>query len=78
MPEPQCWCHVCAPITWNNMLMILCPTCGNKRCPRASNHEHSCTGSNDPGQLGSEYGRYLCATCPHPAICTQSQKCVGK
>ena len=33
--------------------MILCPTCGNKRCPHATDHKFSCTGSNDPGQPGS-------------------------
>lgn len=35
--------------------MILCPECGNKRCPKASDHELSCTGSNEPGQSGSVY-----------------------
>ena len=35
--------------------MVLCPICGNKRCPHASNHEYSCTDSNDPGQQGSDY-----------------------
>ena len=35
--------------------MILCPICGNKRCPRASTHELNCTGSNAPGQSGSVY-----------------------
>lgn len=35
--------------------MILCPICGNKRCPRATNHELACTGSNEPGQPGSVY-----------------------
>jgi hypothetical protein len=34
---------------------IVCPDCGNKRCPKASNHIFACTGSNDPGQLGSVY-----------------------
>ena len=33
--------------------MILCPTCGNKRCPHATDHRLDCTGSNDPGQAGS-------------------------
>ena len=32
--------------------MILCPTCGNKRCPHANNSAFACTGSNDPGQIG--------------------------
>ena len=35
--------------------MFLCPTCGNKRCPKASDHRLTCTGSNAPGQLGSIY-----------------------
>ena len=35
--------------------MILCPTCGNKRCPRANNHRNACSGSNEPGQAGSAY-----------------------
>ena len=35
--------------------MILCPHCGNKRCPRASDHDLACTGSNEPGQPGSVY-----------------------
>lgn len=29
--------------------MIVCPTCGNKRCPRAEYHENKCNGSNEPG-----------------------------
>lgn len=35
--------------------MIVCPVCGNKRCPRASDHRLECTGSNEPGQAGSVY-----------------------
>jgi len=35
--------------------MILCPECGNKRCPKASDHRLACTGSNDVGQEGSIY-----------------------
>jgi hypothetical protein len=35
--------------------MILCPDCGNKRCPRATNHNNPCTNSNEPGQPGSRY-----------------------
>ena len=35
--------------------MVVCPLCGNKRCPRASNHDYACTGSNEPGQPGSLY-----------------------
>ena len=35
--------------------MILCPLCGNKRCPRAAHHDNGCTRSNEPGQPGSGY-----------------------
>jgi hypothetical protein len=35
--------------------MIVCMTCGNKRCPKATFHENECTGSNAPGQVGSAY-----------------------
>jgi hypothetical protein len=38
--------------------MTLCPDCGNKRCPKASHHDHGCTRSNDPGQSGSVYGDF--------------------
>ena len=41
----------------SSQVMILCPTCGNKRCPHATNHENQCTGSNEPGQPGSSYQR---------------------
>lgn len=34
---------------------FLCETCGNKRCPHATDHRHACTGSNEPGQKGSRY-----------------------
>lgn len=37
------------------MRLALCPTCGNKRCPRAHNHALACTNSNDPGQPGSSW-----------------------
>jgi hypothetical protein len=35
--------------------MMTCSTCGNKRCPKASDHRHECTNSNVPGQPGSVY-----------------------
>ena len=50
-----CGCHQCSPITLDNMRMILCSTCGNKRCPKANDHRNTCTGSNEPGQAGSAY-----------------------
>lgn len=58
----QCWCHQCHHDRgeWVQF-MILCPECGCKRCPHATNHEHTCTGSNDSGQAGSVYGDYQVA-----------------
>jgi len=38
-----------------NTRMILCVECGNKRCPHATDHRFTCTGSNEPGQIGSRY-----------------------
>lgn len=58
-PEPDC--HKCAEgkfsngWPWSSQKMFLCPTCGNKRCPKASDHTLACTGSNDPRQKGSVY-----------------------
>lgn len=57
IPEiiPDCWCRTCRPVTLNDMRFVVCPDCGNKRCPRANDHRNSCTGSNEPGQEGSAY-----------------------
>lgn len=58
----RCWCHQCHidhtinGIPYSATRMILCPECGNKRCPRATDHRLHCTGSNEPGQIGSVYG----------------------
>ena len=65
----KCWCYECLKdvmIPGTNFSVVhsymnLCPDCGNKRCPRATDHRLACTNSNDPGQLGSRYGAY-----PHP------------
>ena len=66
---PLSCCHRCAseyceanPETFDAFdfrvgRMFLCPTCGNKRCPHATDHRHECTGSNEPGQPGSRYER---------------------
>jgi len=35
--------------------MIVCKVCGNKQCPKATDHELECTGSNEPNQEGSLY-----------------------
>lgn len=59
-------CHKCldavtvdtgtgVPIPVSLTQMILCPICGNKRCPHATDHELTCTGSNDVDQAGSIY-----------------------
>jgi hypothetical protein len=39
----------------SSSMMILCPICGNKRCPHATDHNLLCTNSNEPGQDGSVY-----------------------
>lgn len=38
-----------------NTRFIVCVSCGNKRCPHATNHVFACTHSNEPGQKGSSY-----------------------
>ena len=61
MKQYTCWCYECLkdmkedgwPIPLTRM--ILCPDCGNKRCPKATNHTLECTNSNDYGQPGSRY-----------------------
>ncbi|UWC45378.1 hypothetical protein [Klebsiella aerogenes] len=52
---PDCWCRTCRPVVLNDMRFVVCPDCGNKRCPRANDHRNSCTWSNVPGQEGSAY-----------------------
>ena len=56
--ENPCQCGTCRPIDWRDptsMRMILCPTCGNKRCPKALHHDCICTGSNDTDQIPKAY-----------------------
>ncbi|WP_314421856.1 hypothetical protein [Pseudescherichia vulneris] len=52
---PVCWCHACRPVTMTDMRLVVCPECGNKRCPKANDHRNACSGSNEPGQDGSAY-----------------------
>ncbi|RAY67993.1 hypothetical protein DP185_16410 [Enterobacter hormaechei] len=52
---PDCWCRTCRPITLTDMRFVVCPVCGNKRCPHANDHRNACTGSNEPDQEGSAY-----------------------
>ena len=35
--------------------MIVCETCGNKRCPHATDHRNECTYSNEPSQPPSMF-----------------------
>lgn len=58
----QCWDDYTAALPSDAPLtlqlhpkMFLCPTCGNKRCPKASDHRQACTASNAPGQAGSRF-----------------------
>ncbi|MGV3930485.1 Lar family restriction alleviation protein [Citrobacter braakii] len=53
--EPTCWCRTCRPVNMADMRFVVCPECGNKRCPHANDHRNGCTGSNEPGQEGSTY-----------------------
>ncbi|MFU0967192.1 hypothetical protein [Kluyvera ascorbata] len=53
--EPACWCRTCRPVTMTDMRFVVCPNCGNKRCPHANDHRNDCTGSNEPGQEGGAY-----------------------
>lgn len=53
--KPDCWCLTCRPVTLNDMRFVVCPDCGNKRCPRANDHRNACSDSNEPGQEGSAY-----------------------
>lgn len=61
--DKACGCHRCMSLKYDEntgwpltmSTFIVCPTCGNKRCPRATDHTLACTDSNDPGQPGSRY-----------------------
>lgn len=52
---PNCSCRTCRPVTFTDSRFIVCPECGNKRCPHANDHRNACTGSNETGQEGSAY-----------------------
>ena len=61
--KPHCYCYNCnkdytepgSVFPYVHSIMIVCPECGNKRCPHATDHSFACTGSNEPGQTGSRY-----------------------
>lgn len=56
-PVAKYCCHSCFKKSGQLFLdrMILCPKCGNKRCPKATHHELQCTNSNESSQAGSVY-----------------------
>lgn len=52
--ECQCIrCQEARPLSQRVMPSGGC--CGNKRCPKATDHRLACTNSNEPGQPGSDY-----------------------
>jgi len=58
----ECGCYRCMGLKYdergNPLTMstfIVCPDCGNKRCPKSTDHTLACTNSNEPGQEGSRY-----------------------
>ena len=62
MKKYECYCYNCLneikdargwPVTMYTF--IVCPDCGNKRCPKSTDHNLTCTDSNEPGQEGSRY-----------------------
>jgi hypothetical protein len=53
--KTPCWCTTCHPTTMADMRFVVCPDCGNKRCPKAHNHTLACTNSNAVGQAGSSW-----------------------
>ena len=65
--NPGCWCRTCRPVVLNDMRFVVCPDCGNKRCPRANDHRNACTRSNEPGQEGSAYPDTKQSTGSDPA-----------
>lgn len=50
-----CWACIPSDLLREVPRFIVCPTCGNKRCPRATDHRNECSGSNEAGQEGSRY-----------------------
>lgn len=46
--------------------MEVCPACGNKRCPHASDRQMRCTGSNEVGQVGVKAGGPEQVSFPSP------------
>lgn len=67
VPPPLFDCGRCEQVYWHKqerkktsfsfhpMQFIVCPLCGNKRCPMATDHRLTCTRSNAPNQPGSDH-----------------------
>ena len=83
-PPAACWCRNCdhaakaglSPLAALQLgsRFIVCPDCGNKRCPKGTNHELACANSNAPGQIGSEWENVKpAASTPAPALLSLSQ-----
>lgn len=61
------------------MRFVVCPECGNKRCPKANDHRNACTNSNEPGQPGSSWEHVMpaCSNAlrsqgmPYPRTCKE-------
>jgi hypothetical protein len=60
--DKSCGCYRCMGLKYDERGMpltmttfIVCPDCGNKRCPKSTDHTLACTNSNEPGQKGSRY-----------------------
>lgn len=54
--QKGCNCATCRPHSVE-MRMILCETCGDKRCPHAADHRNACTGAHpDHKDGGAVYG----------------------
>lgn len=74
-PVGECGCRQCLRdrneriqgYPAESMQMVVCPKCGNKRCPHATNHRLVCTRSNEPGQAGSYYSDHPMLTEQPPA-----------
>lgn len=67
---PGCECHFCRdrrPLSLSDIRMVVCSICGNKRCPKAGCHLNTCTGSNEPNQLGDVIPGHLDAPM-HPLV----------
>ena len=61
----RCYCYNCnrdrrnedgIPVVMTQM--IVCPECGNKRCPHSTDHRNACTNSNEPNQPSVHGNRY--------------------